>query len=106
MKDIFYYLAWEWVNISLEYTAVAWVRLPRLFWAVAGVNLVTHPVFMFLLEWYDYSFTFILVCEAIIPFVECLILMIAYGRARWRMLLGIAVLMNAVSFGVGLLIAQ
>ena len=43
-------LAWEWINIALEYTAVAWVRLPKLFLSVVGVNLVTHPVFMVMLE--------------------------------------------------------
>ena len=43
------WLAWEWLNIALEYSATAWVRLPRWFLAVAAVNLVTHPLLMLLL---------------------------------------------------------
>ena len=104
MESILYWLAWEWINISLEYTSVAWVRLPRLFWAVAGVNLVTHPVLMFLLERFGRDPLFILGCESVIPFAEWLMLMAVYGRARWRLLLGISFLMNAVSYVTGLLI--
>ena len=104
MESILYWLAWEWINISLEYTAVAWVRLPRLFWAVAGVNLVTHPVLVFLLERFGRDPFYILGCEIVIPFAEWLMLMAVYGRARWRLLLGISFLMNAVSYVTGLLI--
>ncbi len=104
MGSLLYYLAWEWINISLEYTAVAWTRLPRLFLAVAGVNLMTHPVLMFLLEWFGRNPFFILGCEIVIPFAEWLMLMAVYGRSRGRLLLGVAVLMNAVSYMMGLLI--
>lgn len=104
MGTVLYYLAWEWVNIALEYTAVAWARLPRLFWAVVGVNLVTHPILMFLLERFGRDPLFILGCEFVIPVVEWLMLIGVYGRARWRLLLGVAVLMNAVSYLTGLLI--
>ena len=104
MGAILYYLAWEWVNIALEYTAVAWVRLPKLFLAVVGVNLVTHPIFMCLLEQFGRDPMFILGCEVVIPVVEWLLLMAAYGRARWRLLLGVSFLMNAVSYVTGLLI--
>ena len=106
MSDILYYLAWEWINIALEYTTVAWARLPRLFCAVVGVNFITHPVCMFLLDRCGNSFGFMLVCEAIIPLVEWLLLTVVYGRARWRLLLGLAVLMNVVSFATGLLLEQ
>ncbi len=104
MGAILYYLAWEWINIALEYTAVAWVRLPKLFLAVVGVNLVTHPIFMCLLEQFGRDPMFILGCEVVIPVVEWLLLMAAYGRARWRLLLGVSFLMNAVSYVTGLLI--
>ena len=97
-------LAWEWINVALEYTAVAWVRLPKLFLAVVGVTLVTHPVFMFMLERFGRDPLFILGCELVIPIVEWLLLMVAYGRSRWRLLLGMSVLMNAVSYITGLLI--
>ena len=104
MGAILYYLAWEWINIALEYTAVAWVRLPKLFLAVVGVNLVTHPIFMCLLAQFGLDPMFILGCEVVIPVVEWLLLMAAYGRARWRLLLGVSFLMNAVSYVTGLLI--
>ena len=104
MSAILYYLAWEWINIALEYTAVAWVRLPKLFLAVVGVNLVTHPIFMCLLEQFGRDPLFVLGCELVIPAVEWLLLMAAYGRARWRLLLGVSFLMNAVSYVTGLLI--
>lgn len=104
MRMLFCYLAWEWINIALEYSAVAWVRLPRLFWAVVGVNLATHPVFMLLLDRFGREPLFILGCEVVIPVVEWLLLMAAYGRARWRHLLGMSMLMNAVSYVTGLLI--
>ena len=104
MTVALYYLAWEWINIALEYTTVAWIRLPRLFWAVVGVNLVTHPVFMFLLERFGRDPLFIFGCETMIPIIEWLLLMVAYGRSRWRQLLGMSLLMNAVSYVTGLLI--
>ena len=104
MSALLYYLAWEWINIAIEYTAVAWARLPRLFLAVVGVNLVTHPVFMVVLELFGRDPVLILGCEMVIPVVEWLLLMAAYGRARWRLLLGLSVLMNSVSYGTGLLI--
>ena len=104
MGAILYYLAWEWINIALEYTSVAWVRLPKLFLAVVGVNLVTHPIFMCLLDQFGRDPLFVLGCEMVIPVVEWLLLMAAYGRARWRLLLGVSFLMNAVSYVTGLLI--
>ena len=104
MRAILYYLAWEWINIAIEYTTVAWVRLPRLFLAVVGVNLVTHPILMVLLEQFGHDPLFILGCEMVIPFVEWLLLLAAYGRARWLKLLGISFLMNIVSYGTGLLL--
>ena len=104
MGNVLYYLAWEWINIALEYTTVTWTRLPRLFWAVTGVNLITHPVLMFLLGRFGRDPFFVLGCEIVIPWVEWLMLMAVYGRARWRLLLGMSLLMNAVSYVTGLLI--
>ena len=82
-----YYLAWEIINISLEFTATAWVREPRWFCAVLGVNIVTHPLFVVLLETYGRTPLFILLCEACIVCVESLLLMVALGpgciRGRW-----------------------
>ena len=104
MCEFLYYLAWEWLNVALEFTAVAWVRLPRFFWAVVGVNIITHPVFMFLLERFGHDSYFVLKCEMVIPIVEWLLLMVVYGCSRWRQLLGVSVLMNVVSYGTGLLI--
>ena len=104
MGALLYYLAWEWINIAIEYTTVAWVRLPKLFLAVVGVNLITHPIFMVLLGQFGHDPLLILGCEIVIPVVEWLLLMAAYGRARWRLLLGVSFLMNVVSYATGLLI--
>ena len=104
MRALLYYLAWEWINIAIEYTTVAWTRLPKLFIAVVGVNLVTHPIFMVLLAQFGRGPLLILGCEMVIPVVEWLLLMAAYRRSRWRLLLGMSFLMNAVSYGTGLLI--
>ncbi len=104
MGAILYYLAWEWINIALEYTAVAWVRLPKLFLAVVGVNIITHPIFMVLLEQFGHDPLLIFGCEMVIPVIEWLLLMAAYGRARWKLLLGLSFMMNIVSYVTGLLI--
>lgn len=105
MRALLYYLAWEWINIAIEYTTVAWIRQPKLFIAVVGVNLITHPVFMVLLDQFGRGPLLVLGCEMVIPVVEWLLLMAAYGRSRWRLLLGMSFLMNVVSYGTGLLLA-
>lgn len=40
MGAIIQFIAWEWINIALEYMAVSWSRLPRLFLTVVGAPLV------------------------------------------------------------------
>jgi len=107
-EEIGYFLAWEWINIALEYAAVAWVRLPRFFLAVVGVNLVTHPVLMFLLQrvflvesFVDGPLT-VLLCEVVVFLVEWACLVAVYGRAKARLLGKAALLMNCVSFATGL----
>ncbi|MBR4652673.1 MAG: hypothetical protein IKO72_04870 [Kiritimatiellae bacterium] len=104
MEETLCFLGWEWVNISLEFTAVAWVRLPRLFLAVAGVNLVTHPALMFILDRFGRDTDAILAFEAGIVLAEWLMLVAVYGKARWRLLAGMALLMNIVSYATGLLL--
>ena len=99
-----YLFAWEWVNIALEYTAVSWTRLPHLFWSVVGVNLVTHPILILLIEKFGRSTAFVLPCEVAIVGVEALLLMAIYGFRRWRKMLGISLLMNITSYVTGLLI--
>ena len=98
------FLAWEWINIALEYTAVAWTKLPRLGIAVVGVNLVTHPAFTLLLELYGREAVFVIVCEIVIILVEWVLLTAFYGIARWRLLIFVSFIMNAVSCCTGLLI--
>lgn len=100
-----YYLAWEWINIALEYTAVSWARLPRLFLTVAGVNLATHPLFTLLLVHFGRSPRFVVPCEVVIFLVEWALLVAVYGRNRWRRLGLTAFVMNAASYGTGVLIA-
>jgi hypothetical protein len=103
MKAICWLLVWEWINIALEYTATAWVRLPRWFLAVVAVNLVTHPAFTLALDAFDRSTPFVISCEIAIFLMEAFILMAAYGFRRWRLLLSAALLMNGASYITGLL---
>ena len=105
MAALCYFLAWEWINVALEYTAVSWSRLPRLFLSVVGVNLVTHPLFTLLLAHFGRSPRFIVPCEAVIFLVEWALLVAVYGRTRWRRLGLVAFVMNASSYGTGLLMA-
>ena len=105
MAAFCYFLAWEWINIALEYTAVSWARLPRLFLTVVGVNLVTHPLFTLLLARFGRSPRFVVPCEAVIFLVEWAILVAIYGRSRWRRLGLVAFVMNAASYGTGVLMA-
>lgn len=104
MRMALCFLAWEWINIALEYTAVAWTKLPRLGIAVVGVNLVTHPAFTLLLELYGREAVFVIVCEIVIILVEWVLLTAFYGIARWRFLIFVSFIMNAVSCCTGLLI--
>ena len=99
-----WFLVWEWINVALEFTATAWVRLPRWFLAVVGVNLATHPVFMFLLGTFGQSMSFVLPCEIAIVLVEAVLLMSIYGFRRWRLLLCVSFLMNAASYLTGVLL--
>lgn len=105
MNAFLYYLAWEWINIALEYMATAWVKLPHWWLAVFGVNLATHPVFVVLLNRFGYSPAFVLPCEAFIVAIEAILLMVIYGFRRWKNLLAISLLMNAASYLTGLAIA-
>ena len=105
MSAVCYFLAWEWINVALEYTAVSWSRLPHLFVTVVGVNLVTHPLFTLLLAWFGRSPRFVVPCEAVIFLVEWALLVAIYGRARWRHLGLVAFVMNAASYGTGVLMA-
>ena len=106
MNELLYFAAWEWINIALEYTAVAWTRLPRLLPVVAGVNLATHPAFVFLHERFGRALPFILACEAVITLIEWLLLLAVYGRQkRAGFLACVSLLMNGVSYGTGVLLS-
>ena len=105
MSDVAYYLAWEWINYSIEYTATAWVKLPRWWMALAAANLATHPAFVALLEKFGREPGFVLMCEACIVVVEALVLSAIYVIRRCPRMLGASLLMNAASYGTGLLIA-
>ena len=104
MSALVQFVVWEWINIALEYTAVSWSRLPRLFLTVVGVNLVTHPIFTLLIARFGRSPRFVVPCEAVIFLVEWALLVAVYdGRARWRRLGLVAFGMNAASYGTGVL---
>lgn len=103
MSALIQFVVWEWINIALEYTAVSWSRLPRLFLAVVGVNLVTHPLFTLLLVRFGRDWQFVLGCEVVIFLVEWALLVAICGRARWRYLGLVSLTMNAVSCVTGVL---
>ena len=105
MSAILCFLAWEWINIALEFAATAWVRLPRWILAVIGVNLATHPIFTVLLVTFGRSTAFVLSCEVVIVCVEALLLMAVYGFDKWRRLLAVSLTMNATSYLTGVFIA-
>ena len=103
MRMALCFLAWEWINIALEYTAVAWTKLPRLGIAVVGVNLVTHPAFVLLLGVFGSETVFVVSCEAVIFAIEWALLLACYGLKRWRFLALVAFVMNAASYLTGIL---
>ena len=105
MSAILCFLAWEWINIALEFAATAWVKLPRWFLAVVGVNLLTHPLFTIVLCAFGRSIIVVLPCEAIIVCVEALSLMAIYGFDKWWRLLAVSLTMNVVSYLTGVFIA-
>lgn len=104
LGQIGWVIGWEWINICLEYTAVAWWRRPRLFGAVVLVNLLTHPLFWLYMENCEPGAWAVAAAEVAIVAFEGLVLMVCYGRRAWRACLGVSFLMNAVSCGVGLLL--
>lgn len=111
MAAILHILAWEWINIALECTATAWVRLPRFPLAVAGVNLVTHPLLMLVLARFGSPLRVVLPCEAVIVLAEWAMLCAIYRdrtetRPSRRFLFAVSLLMNTVSYGTGLLLAM
>ena len=109
MAAILHVLAWEWINIALECTATAWVRLPRFPLAVAGVNLVTHPLLMAVLGYLGRPLAVVLPCEGLVVLAEWAMLSVIYhghaeARPSVRFLLAVSLLMNAASYGTGLLL--
>lgn len=105
MSALLYFAAWEWINIALEFTASARVKLPRWFWAVVAVNLATHPAFVFVLARLGRSLPVTLACEAAIVLSEAMLLMLMYGFGEWRLLLKASFLMNLASYLTGVFIA-
>ena len=103
MSALVQFVVWEWINVALEYTAVSWARLPRLFLTVVGINLVTHPLFILLLAYFGRSPCFVVPCEAVLFLIEWALLVAVYGRACWRRLGLVAFVMNAASYGTGML---
>ena len=106
MKVLLYYLAWEWINISIEFTATAYVKLRRWFAAVVFVNLATHPLFVVLIEKFG---TPPLQNSSEIRDMKrdaafSVLLMLIYGRRRWLRLFLISLLMNAASYLTGVLL--
>lgn len=118
MAAIMHILAWEWINIALECTATAWVRLPRFPLAIAGVNLVTHPLLMLLLALWGREPRVVLPLEAAVVVAEWAMLCALYcgcgrqgpsddrteARTSRCFVFAVSLLMNAASYGTGLLL--
>lgn len=113
MSAILHILVWEWINIALECTATIGVRLPRFPLAVAGVNLVTHPMLMLLLSIWGREPRVVLPLEAVVVMAEGAMLCALYrgregedppSRVSGRFLFAVSLLMNATSYGTGLLL--
>lgn len=104
MRSVGEFFAWELINIALEFTATAWVGLPRWFVAVVAVNLVTHPALVFIVDAFGRSPLFVLSCEAAVICVEAFLFMFAYGFVRWRLLIALSLLMNGASYVTGMLL--
>ncbi len=104
MNEALYYLGWEVINVSIEYTAASWARLPRLFPAVVVANLLTHPLLTHLLNVYGRELPLLAVCEAGVFLVEWLVLCAFYGFGRWRLTVAVALAMNAASLACGIMI--
>ena len=105
MRTLLYFIAWEWINIALEYAASAWVKLPRWFWAVVAVNLATHPAFMLVLACFGRSAQVVVPCEILITVVEAILLATMYGFNRWWLFAGASLLMNGASYLTGVMTA-
>lgn len=104
VEEIAYYVAWEWLGISLEYTAGSWARLPRFFWATVAVNLSTHPLFVVILNTVSREPLFVLACEFLICLAEWGLLCLFYRREPRGRLLAVAATMNMTSYLTSLLI--
>lgn len=103
MSAALWFAAWEWINIAIEYTASAWVRLPRWFLAVVAVNLATHPAFTVTLPAFGRSVPLVVGCEILIAALEASMLACIYGIGELRRTVPAALLMNAASFATGIL---
>ena len=104
LQQLIYYAAWEWLGISLEYTAGSWARLPRFFWATVVVNLATHPLFVFLVVTVSRRASFVVPCEMAICLVEWGLLCMMYRQHPRLRLLAVSAVMNSTSYLTSLLI--
>lgn len=75
--------------------------------SVVAVNMLTHPVLTVLVMWLAsiglYNFWLLIVMEIVVVLIEWQVLQFAL-RKRDKALLLLAFVMNAVSFGIGLLL--
>ena len=103
MGEFIYYLGWEWINLCLEEVAVMWWRVPRRFWAVVSVNLLTHPAFNLFVHRCEPTQLRLLVAELLVFVVEAVALAAIY-RWRWRECAVASLVMNLTSYATGLAI--
>lgn len=105
LASLLYYIAWEWINVAIEYTAGSWSRLPRFFAATVLVNLLTHPLLTIMLLWQGPSVILVLTGEVLAFLVEAAVLKLLYRRLAWGRVLSISFAMNVTSFVTGLFVS-
>lgn len=105
MSMLSVFLAFEIINIALEYTATGWwVRFPNWILSVVAVNLMTHPLLMIVIAHYGSQNSLVIPLELAIAVTEWLVLVFIHGRNNAYRLLLASFVMNATSYSTGLLL--
>jgi len=104
IRSVLYSIAWEWINICLEYTSISWLRLPKRFLSVLYVNLLTHPLFVLCFPDAGQNGKELILCEIVIFLVEGVVLTLFYERHKWKQTFLAAFVMNASSCLTGVLL--
>ena len=99
------------LTIEMTLTLAYWryLKLPdkRLFYGVFLANVFTHPVLVFIqaVDIYPYSMSNLMIAESVIWVVETIIVYYTQKKGlSFKNILALAFILNAASFGIGLLL--